>query len=44
MPQFAKQFNFIEEHYVIFYVNFVIDDEVGSKIINVFQNVLLINK
>ena len=39
MPQFAKQFNVIEEHY-----RFVIDDQVGSRIINVFQNILLINK
>ena len=44
MPQFAKQFNVIEEHYVIFYAKFVIGDQVGSRIINVFQNILLINK
>ena len=44
MPQFVKQFNVIEEHYVIFYAKFVIDDQVGSGIINVFQNILLINK
>ena len=44
MPQFVKQFNVIDEHYVIFYANFVIDDQVGSRIINVFQNILLINK
>ena len=44
MPQFAKQFNVIEEHYVIFYAKFDIDDQVGSRIINVFQNILLINK
>ena len=43
MPQFAKQFNVIEEHYVIFYAKIVIDDQVGSRIINVFQNILLIN-
>ena len=34
MPQFAKQFYVIEEHYVIFYAKFVIDDQVGSRIIN----------
>ena len=44
MPQFAKQFNVIEERYVIFYAKFLIDDQVGSRIINVFQNILLINK
>ena len=44
MPQFAKQFNVIEEHYVIFHAKFVIDDQVGSRIINVFQNILLIDK
>ena len=44
MPQFAKQFNVIEEHYAIFYAKFVIDDQVWSRIINVFQNILLINK
>ena len=31
MPQFAKQFNVIEEHYVIFYAKFVIDDQVGLR-------------
>ena len=44
MPQFAKQFYVIEENYVIFYAKFVIDDQVGLRIINVFQNILLINK
>ena len=44
MPQFAKQFNVIEEHYVIFYDKVVIDDPMGSRIINVFKNILLINK
>ena len=33
-----------EEHYVIFYANFVIDDLVRSRIINVIQNILFINK
>ena len=28
-----------EEHCVIFYANFVIDDQVGSRIINVIQNI-----
>ena len=44
MPQFAKQFYVIEENYVIFYAKIVIDDQVGSKIIDVFHNILLINK
>ena len=44
MPQFEKQFNIIEEHYVIFYAKFVIDDQVGLRIINVIQNILFINK
>ena len=44
MPQLTKQFNVIEEHYVIFYAKFEIDDQVGLRIINVFQNILLINK
>ena len=44
MPQFAKQFNGIEEHYVIFYAKFVIDDQVGSRIINLFWNIFSINK
>ena len=33
-----------EERCVIFYAKFVIDDQVGSRIINVFQNILLTNK
>ena len=33
-----------EEHCVIFYAKFVIDDQVGSRIINVIQNILFINK
>ena len=41
MPQFTKQFNVIEEHYVIFYAKFVIDDQVGSRIINVIQNIFI---
>ena len=44
MPQFAKHFHVFEEHYVIFYDKVVIDDPVGSRIINVLQNILLINK
>ena len=36
MPQFAKQFNVIEEHYVKFYAKFVNDKKMGSRIINVF--------
>ena len=36
-PNLQKQFNVIEEHYVIFYAKFVIDDQVGSRIINVFS-------
>ena len=45
MPQFAKkQFNVIEEHCVTFYAKFVIDDQVWSRIINVIQNILFINK
>ena len=44
MPQFVKQFNVIEKHYVIFYAKFVIDDQVGSRRINVFHNILLLNK
>ena len=44
MPQFVKQFNVIEEHYVIFYGKFEINDQVGSRIINVFHNLLFINK
>ena len=34
MPQFVKKFNVIEENlYVIFSTKFVIDDQVGSRII-----------
>ena len=44
MPQFAKQFYVIEENYVIVYAKIVIDDQVGSRIINVFENILLLNK
>ena len=34
-----------EEHCVIFYAKFVIDNQVGSRIINVIQNILFnINK
>ena len=44
MPQFAKQYNVIEEHHVIFYAKFVIDNPVGSRIINVIHNILFINK
>ena len=33
-----------EEHCVIFYAKFVIDEQVGSRIINVIQNILFINK
>ena len=33
-----------EEHCVIFYAKFVIDDPVGSRIINVIKNILFINK
>ena len=33
-----------EEHCVIFYDKFVIDDQVGLRIINVIQNILFINK
>ena len=33
-----------EEDCVIFYAKFVIDDQVGSRIINVIHNILLINK
>ena len=44
MPQFAKQFNVIEEHYVIFYAKFVIDGQVGTRIINVIQIILFVNK
>ena len=33
-----------EEHCVIFYAKFVIDDPVGSRIINVIQKFLFINK
>ena len=40
-PNLQKQFNVIEEHCVIFHANFVIDDQVGSRIINVIQNILL---
>ena len=43
-PNLQKQFNVIEEHYIIFYAMFVIVNQVGSRIINVFQNILLINK
>ena len=36
MPQFAKNnLMLFEEHCVIFYAKFVIDDQVGSRIINV---------
>ena len=42
-PIFKKK-NVIEERYVIFYAKFVIDDQVGSRIINVIQNILFINK
>ena len=42
-PQFAKQFDVIEEHYVIFYAKFVIDDQVGLRIINVYSE-YFINK
>ena len=35
---------FFEEHCVIFYAKFVIDDPVWSRIINVIQNILFINK
>ena len=43
-PKLQKQFNVIEEHCVVFYVKFVIDDQVGSRVINVIQNILFINK
>ena len=43
-PICKKQFNVIEEHYVIVYAKFVIDGQVGSRIINVIQNILFINK
>ena len=33
-----------EEHCVIIYAKFVIDDPVRSRIINVIQNILFINK
>ena len=33
-----------EEHCLIFYAKFVIDDPLGSIIINVIQNILFINK
>ena len=33
-----------EKHCVIFYAKFVIDDPVGSRIINVIWNILFINK
>ena len=33
-----------EEHCVIFYAKFVMDDQVGSRIINVIQFILFINK
>ena len=33
-----------EEHCVIFYAKFVIDDSVGSRIINVIHNILFIKK
>ena len=42
--EFDDVVNVIEEHYVIFYANFVIDDQVQSRIINIFQNILFINK
>ena len=43
-PNLQNNFNVIEEHYVIFYGKFEINDQVGSRIINVFQNILFINK
>ena len=43
-PICKKKINVIEEHCVIFYAKFVIDDQVGSRIINVIQNILIINK
>ena len=30
-PKLQKQFNVIEEHCVIFYAKFVIDDQVGQE-------------
>ena len=45
MPQFAKNnLMLFEEHCVKFYAKIVIDDPVGSRVFNVTQNILVINK
>ena len=40
-PIYRNNLMLFEEHCVIFHAKFVIDDQVGSRIINVIQNIFI---